>query len=546
MDIPPIALEWREDGYVLKYGGKETLPFTKLYFNKVWDGEETKVDELEGLLNQLEVPDGEKNRVASEVLKIKLKVKQYYPLVWLGRHPEVYDIYMKHESRWVKHDDLTKQMVFLTALSAYSPNPINLFVRGPSSSGKTYVVMQTVKYIPQRDVWLLGGLSPTSLYHDYGRYYDEDGNEIDMREIDWKDAADRARMDRAKYVVDLSYKVLVFLEAPHYETYMKLRPILSHDAYEIRYAFTEKTKSGYMRTKHVYLRGWPATIFCTTSTQYQEELATRSVNITPEMTEAKYRDSVLMQGDRIANPWRYENPDPMMHLLRKNLEDIRSKMQEFLVVVPYGEELSLCYPHDQPRDMRDFSKLTTMIQQCAYLRIFQRPWLDGADYEGKRIVLATPRDFRDGIGLFSYIAETTRSGLPGNVISFFNEVLVQLSNKQLTMSYNDISDKWMEVYKTSRSKETLKKVYVNPLVQAGWADEDEDPNDKRRKYVRILRGPEQLLTGFEDQFKALLTPARIEKWAEDLRKEFPNARVLVSGEEIPWEEFAYDYFEKWS
>lgn len=54
----------------------------------------------------------------------------------------------------------------------------------------------------------------------------------------------RERVQNARYIIDLRNKILVFLEAPHFETYNILRPILSHDASEISYKVTDKTATG--------------------------------------------------------------------------------------------------------------------------------------------------------------------------------------------------------------------------------------------------------------------------------------------------------------
>jgi len=71
--------------------------------------------------------------------------------------------YMEHLSRFVVHDDSTKKLVFLTGLSAYTKNPINLFLRGESSIGKSHNVTQTLQYFPEEDTFMLGGLSPPQL-----------------------------------------------------------------------------------------------------------------------------------------------------------------------------------------------------------------------------------------------------------------------------------------------------------------------------------------------------------------------------------------------
>ena len=113
---------------------------------------------------------------------------------------DLLEVYMRHLDNTVKRDHATKRMVFLTALSAYSRNPQNLFLKGPSSTGKTYNVTQALRYFPQTEVWMLGGLSPTALVHDYGILIDsESEEEIDPvedkpKKEDYKD--DKGRLDK--------------------------------------------------------------------------------------------------------------------------------------------------------------------------------------------------------------------------------------------------------------------------------------------------------------------------------------------------------------
>lgn len=183
----------------------------------------------------------------------------------LAFDPEFFKHFIQQISTRVKHDKPTKTLVFLTGLSAFGGNPLNLFLRGKSSIGKTYNVTNTLKYFPDANVWMLGGLSPTALVHDYGDLIDENGNKVDFmdkpqkraprkrkseseddykqRLQQWKTEKEswRERIRKSRYIVDLHKKVIVFLEAPHRETYNKLRPVLSHDKPEISYKFTDKT-----------------------------------------------------------------------------------------------------------------------------------------------------------------------------------------------------------------------------------------------------------------------------------------------------------------
>lgn len=541
-------LEWRDTGWIVKVGDAETPPFTTLALDSLrfltgpGDAEGAREDQLTALLNTLPLTNSDKDRLRKQLLLTYLPAWRHTnPPLWIARHRHCYTLYMTLLSKWVKHDWITRQIVFLTALSAYSPNPLNLFVRGPSSIGKSYTVMQSIKFFDlKKDVWLLGGMSPTALVHDYATMVDESGAVVTYDEVDWKGGEGRD----IKYVVDLTGKILVFLEAPSQDTFQRLRPILSHDTQEVRFTFTDKAKGGSLRTRHVYLKGFPATIFCTVDPTFQEELATRSINITPEMTEEKYRDAIILQGEKAAMPWRNHNPDPTLTLYRDNVADLKRAMTSFEVVIPYGEALSQCYPFSQPRDMRDFSKLVSLLQQYTYFHLWQRPWLEGTGYE-RRVVLATLKDFADTVKIFSWVAETTRSGLPGNVVSFFSEVMVPLQREMgSAIDMDAVGKKWRNTYHTTRSKATLRKNYLDPIRSVGWIDEDADPDDRRKTLLRVIGGPEQSLEGFEASVGAAFREAQLEAWVAGVR-ERGNVVVALNGETVDWAEFPYKYFCDW-
>jgi len=151
-------------------------------------------------------------------------------------------------------------------------------------------------------------------------------------------------------------------------------------------------------------------------------------------------------------------------------------------------------------------------------------------------------DFKEAMRVFAYVSETTRSGLSGHVVSFFTEVMMPL----IDAKYDEVADKYAEVYGTPKSKETLKKNYLDPLRQAGWIDEDEDPEDRRKKRFKVLHGPEKALEGFEREFTALFTPQRLDAWVEKTRRESTEASILFDGTKIDWMEFSYRYFNEWS
>jgi hypothetical protein len=56
----------------------------------------------------------------------------------------------------VKQEDRLIRQIIYTGLSKDSLSPINLAVLAPTSEGKTYAVVESVKYFPGRDVWMIG------------------------------------------------------------------------------------------------------------------------------------------------------------------------------------------------------------------------------------------------------------------------------------------------------------------------------------------------------------------------------------------------------
>ena len=69
-------------------------------------------------------------------------------------------------------------------------------------------------------------------------------------------------VENAKKEIDLSHKILVFLEPPHRELWNLVKPILSHDLVRIDFPYVDKTDKDGIVTKNVVVKGWPACIFC--------------------------------------------------------------------------------------------------------------------------------------------------------------------------------------------------------------------------------------------------------------------------------------------
>jgi len=443
--------------------------------------------------------------------------------------PDILARILKHLGKTVVRDEVVKKIIVLTGVSAYSDDPINLFLRGPSSIGKTYNVREALKYFPQEDVWYLGGLSPTALIHDYGVLVDENGNPISFlekpRKADYKD--ERGKLDRVAYqnalnaweekirksrtLIDLHNKILIFLEAPRLETYNMLRPLLSHDKREISYKFTDKTSKGMLRTSHVVLSGWPACIFCTTDIKYIEDLATRGFTITPEMSVEKYREACMLQAKMDTSPFTWVEYDQELDLIRNYISTLASYAKiaksryAFKVLIPYAEKLAEVYPAEYSRDMRDFARFRSLIKVNAMLHYPMRPQLI-IEKNGKkqRFLIATTKDLEVAYSIFTELHETTRTGIPGNVLDFFHNILEPLYKSNGPLHYSTLAEAYNREHARTVSSRTIRD-WCQLLADIGWVDITPDPDDKRKKLVSVIKKNSGILeiyggTEFNDLF----------------------------------------------
>ena len=428
----------------------------------------------------------------------------------LAVDPELEAKFMLYIGRTVKHDKMTSNLVLKTGFSAYTKEPLNVFLRGESSIGKTYVVVNSLTVFPKEDVWFLGGLSPTALVHDRGLLVDKNNEPIEYVSKPERDAtpeekeayqAYREKMKTAHYLVDLQGKILVFLEAPNPETFNKLRPVLSHDVWEISYKFTDKaSKGGPLQTMHVIIRGWPATVFCSTSERFIQDLATRSFTFTPETTEAKYKDANILSGSKVAFPWKYEQ-DLTQGLLESYVTYFKNHMKELQAIIPYAETFGKLFPAKFPRSMRDFKHVLGLIQVNALFHLAQRPLLvrklkfeiEGKDpaipeyrEEQHVYVMAVKQDYDDVMNLWKAIRETTETSAAGHHLTFFHQIVEPMSKKNSTFTVADLTDAWNEKFPDRKSSDAIRN-WVVFLCDIGYMTKEPDPNDKRQNLLKVIQ-----------------------------------------------------------
>ena len=443
----------------------------------------------------------------------------------LGRDPRLLDVIVEDLDRTIKQDYAVKVSVFLTCCSAYLPHPNNLFLRGESSTGKTYNVTEVTKYFPEEDVWLLARLSPTALIHQRGEFVDEFGNRVDFSEAprrqdyDDTDQYKKARrewnekLEKSYHLVDLSGRILVFLEAPAHKTFQMLLPILSHDKKRIECHITEKSGKGKLQTLRTVLSGWPATIFCTTSKKYLEDLATRCFTVSPETSREKLREANIVTGLRAAFPWEYSEELDSVKILRYYVQTLKANMKDYRgVVLPYAPYVSDVYCHEVGRDMRDLKNFFRYAEVIAALHFMQRPDLKRDE---EKYLVSSLVDFTIAREIFFKIFETTRTSLPEYVVAFFHEIL----SKREIWEVESAMDEYNRVHNPPRTSRTI-RAYFEMLADIGYVDVRPDPTDKRRNlYYPQQVEKRQNMAFFDDTiFSDSNLRERVESWLEKLRK----------------------------
>jgi len=375
----------------------------------------------------------------------------------------------------IKRDDENKLITFLCQLSAYTESSqFNISFNAPSSTGKSYIPTEIARLFPEEDVIEIGYCSPTAFFHDVGQWDKE----------------------AKTYIVDLSHKILIFLDQPHTQLLERLRPLLSHDKKEIQLKITDKTQKFGIKTKNVKIIGYPAVIFCTAGLKIDEQEATRFLLLSPETNQEKIRQAVFeklkKESDTAAyQVWLDSNHD---RILLK--ERIRAIKQENISNVKISQPKQIedrFFANNKmlkPRHSRHIGRLISLVKAFAMLNLWYRE-RDGS------VIIASQEDIDEGFRLWSAISDSQELGLPPYIYQIYHEVVVPAYEdknrdrsegfEQLTghigLSRRDIIQKHYSVYGRFLQDWQLRQQIIPMLESAGLIRQEQDPKDKRKTLI---------------------------------------------------------------
>jgi len=366
----------------------------------------------------------------------------------------------------IKKDDENKLVAFLCQLSAYTESAqFNISFNAPSSTGKSYIPTEVAKLFPEKDILELAQCSPTAFFHDFGEWDDK----------------------RKMSVVNLSRKIIIFLDQPHNDLLARLRPILSHDKPEILNKITDKNQKFGLRTKTILIKGFPAVIFCTAGLKIDEQEGTRFILLSPETSQEKLRAGITEKIKKEIDPEAYRQQlenNPERKLLKERIKAIaRAKIKD--VKIGNRDELEKIFLKEKdmlkPRHQRDIGRLINIIKTFALLNFWFREREDD-------IIIASEEDIQEGVKLWRKIAESQEYNLPPFVYNLFREIILpiwnakdeNLSGIRLGLTRQEIVKKHYEIYKRPLPGWLLRQQILPMLESAGLISQEKDPSDARK------------------------------------------------------------------
>jgi hypothetical protein len=442
-----------------------------------------------------------------------------------------------------EEDRLVKQILY-TMASAYTNNPLNLAINAPSGEGKTYVLQKVGDTFPKEDVMFLAGMTDKALFHrtgelvvksEYNGEYEPVEDKIAKIDSDIQDKEceiqitkdknvkqglrsmimswNKERKDlikESKKLIDLSHKILVFLDSPRPELFNALMPLLSHDKYEVEYQFVD-THNG-IKTKSNILRGWPAVIFAQAIdySHYQRypEIQRRFIITNPKMTTQKYEQAVNLISDKyglpdfayqakIINDSDKERVREIILAIKQNMLAISHRVEpgKNNVIIPFNETVSNLLPKEKAFDMTTANRLFGFISLLPIINIDKRPRIllrRKGNPELQTIPFALFEDLQEATFLMEYA-----DGVRPYILEWYYDIFLKayeskkepdsrvnsndqiINEKRTALTTEQLAEKTKEVYKQTYTTKQVLENFVKPLINHGYIDKTESDLDKR-------------------------------------------------------------------
>jgi len=370
----------------------------------------------------------------------------------------------------IKHDEENKLITFLCMLLTYTEDSqFNISFNAPSSSGKSYIPIEIAQLFPKEDIIETAYCSPTAFFHDTAERYDKEKNEL---------------------LINLSKKIIIFLDQPHTLVLEHLRPVLSHDRKEIRIKITDKQQKAGFRTKNVLLIGFPSVIFCTAGLRIDEQESTRFIILSPEVTQEKITNGILEKIKKFTNKEEYclnlEANEERESLKRRILAIKEANISDVIITNSdrIKEEFFKRTKILKPRHQRDIGRLISLIKAFALLNFWFRERKESQ-------IIAQDEDIDNAFSLWDKISESQELNIPPYIYNLYKEIILKafkekndgISSGVTGLTKKEILEYHYRVYGRVLSDFQLRKEIIPALEIAGLIFQEPDQNDKRKTLI---------------------------------------------------------------
>ena len=385
----------------------------------------------------------------------------------------------------VKRDFSTTAITFLAALLNYtSRQSVIVTCKAGSSTGKSYITLRVLDLFPISDVIKLAGASPTSFFHELGTLVYEEA-------LDENGKATK----RLKHIlVDLSQKIVCFLDQPDPRLLERLRSFCSKDTDQSIFKITDRTSSGSQRTKTVVLQG-PATFFyCTARHTAEAQENSRTFILSPsgaEDQEKLHQAIDLIAEKETDHDFFSQNlaNDPRRRWLSERILQVKkARIREINMAPEDSEYLKSEFLKRHavmiPRHSRDFPRLIALAKAHALLNLWHRR-TENAD-----VIQVNRDDVEIALKLYDSISEANELGLAPALLEWYRKVMLPFWEKDEFPDRRQIARKHLEVYHEPLPRTRLERDYIPSLEAASLVACEPHASDKRRTVYVPVRPPE--------------------------------------------------------
>ncbi|MER5175169.1 MAG: hypothetical protein ABJB76_05850 [Candidatus Nitrosocosmicus sp.] len=398
--------------------------------------------------------------------------------------------------------------------------------------------IEALQYFPREDVWNIGSMSPKVIIRQNGILVDGNNDPVEEKIKELKNMIRKEKnedkkekkndelietLQNAKILIDLRTKIFLFLEPPHQETWNILKPILSHDLYEIEHPYVYNVEGHGFKVKKIVTRGWPACIFCSAKNESNwptwPEIQSRFLITSPNMVKQKYEESNMLIAQRKGFPKSIQQQiiisDGDKEIAKTCVLYLKEKIKNSAILlsssstleqyhfesvsvwVPYAELLAAALPSDKGTDVRVTKRIFSFLDLLPVIKSESRFKLL---YGSELLIAASIEDLAEVL----YLTQDL-NGIPPYKMQFFKNVFIPLfksknkpdekedkKEEQIALTSKELSEYYKSQQGKTMTESNIRKTYLAELLQNGLVDEANSVIDGRYKiYYPLVELPSE-------------------------------------------------------